>query len=88
MSSFYLKNLYSALQYLRKGVESLNLLIVILISFSLFFGILIPIVYLLIISEKNFYPTIMLLIASMNVAMIGYFLLKFPFMISKEIKWT
>lgn len=88
MSSYYLKNLYSTLQYLRKGIESLNLLVLILISASLLFGVLLPLIYLLVITESIFYPNVMALIASINAGMIGYFLLKFPFMIRDEIKWT
>ncbi len=88
MDAHYLKELYSRLRSLKKGIQDLNLLIIILISFSLFFGILVPFLLFLLSSTEFWYSTSVALIASINAGLISYFILKFPFLINKELKWV
>lgn len=87
MSTHYLPELYSCLNVLKKGIESLNLLILVLISFSTIFGVLLPFLLLLIISENSYFPTIINIVATVNASLISYFIIKFPFLINKELKW-
>lgn len=87
MSSHYIRELYTCLNFLKKGIESLNLLIIILISVSTTFGVLLPFLLLLIISENDFFPTIVVTVAAINASLIFYFITKFPFLINKELKW-
>jgi|GEM_PF-2238092 len=88
MDAHYLKELYSRLRSLKKGIQDLNLLIIILITFSLFFGILLPFLLFLLSSIEFWYSTFVALIASINIGLISYFVLKFPFLINRELKWV
>lgn len=87
MSAHYLPELYSCLNILKKGIESLNLLLIVLISFSIIFGVLLPFLLLLIIFDNSFFPIIINIVATVNAALISYFIIKFPFLINKELKW-
>lgn len=87
MSAHYVTDLYSCLNILKKGIESLNLLIIVLISFSTIFGVLLPFLLLLIISENSFFPPIINIVATVNASLISYFIIKFPFLINRELKW-
>lgn len=88
MDTHYLKELYSRLRSLKKGINDLNLLIMILISISLFFGVLIPFILFLLNSTGYWYSTTVAAIASINAGLIVYFILKFPFLINRELKWV
>jgi len=75
-----------SLKYLEKGIQGLNLLLNILISLSLFFGVLLPLV-LFLNSKEEWFNLMVVVTVSINCGMISYFILKFPFLINKEIKW-
>ncbi|GAL87406.1 hypothetical protein MYP_4636 [Sporocytophaga myxococcoides] len=87
-SSHYLKELYIRLKDLKKGVTDLNLLIMTLITVSLIFGVLLPFVLLLISSKSIWFGLIVAILASLNSGLISYFILRFPTLINKELKWT
>lgn len=86
--SHYLKELYLNLRSLKKGIQDLNLLIMVLISVSLLFGVLIPFILFLLNSNGYWYSTTVAAIASINAGLIVYFILKFPFLINRELKWA
>ncbi len=86
MSAHYLPNLYLTLKSLREGIQGLNYTIIALIILSLTCGVLAPLIYLLSISETYFAPSIIAVITSLNCSLITYFILKFPFMMEKELK--
>ncbi len=87
ISSHYLSELYSNLIILKEGISKLNLLVTILISLSLIFGVLTPFLFLTIFSSENFFFLATKLIVSVNVGLIVYFIVKFPFLINNELKW-
>jgi len=88
MSSYYLNELYVCLMDLKKGINDLNLLIIILISFSLFFGVLTPFILLLVSSKELWFTIVVALTAAINTGLMSYFIFRFPFLINKELKWT
>ena len=86
-SSHYLNELYMRLKELKKGITDLNLIIIVLISFSLIFGVLIPFSLLLIKTTAYWFSFLVGIVASVNTGLISYFILRFPTLISKELKW-
>lgn len=88
INGHYLQELHTSLTTLKKGVQDLSLLILILISFSLFFGVLIP--FILLIGDKTFpwYNMTVEIVAAINAGLIAFFIMKFPFLINKELKWV
>jgi hypothetical protein len=86
-NSHYLKELYLRLKELKKGVTDLNLLIIILITISLIFGVMTPFSLLLIQAKALWFSIIVAVLASINVGVIAYFIIRFPVLISKELKW-
>lgn len=87
-NSHYLKELYIRVKELKKGVTDLNLLIMILITVSLVFGVLLPFILLLLPSKPIWYVLTVAVLASLNSGLISYFVLRFPSLINKELKWT
>lgn len=86
IDSHLLDEIDFSLKYLEKGIQGLNLLLNILISLSLFFGVLLPLV-LFLNSKEEWFSMVVVATVSINCGMIFYFILKFPFLINKEIKW-
>lgn len=86
-NSHYLKELYFRLKELKKGITDLNLIIIILISISLIFGVLIPFGLLLIQSKTYWFSLLVGIASSINAGLMAYFILRFPTLISKELKW-
>jgi len=86
IDSHLLHEIDVSLKYLEKGIQGLNLLLNILISLSLFFGVLLPLV-LFLNSKEEWFDLMVVVTVSINCGMISYFILKFPFLINKEIKW-
>lgn len=86
IDSHLLHEIDVSLKYLEKGIQGLNLLLNILISLSLFFGVLLPLV-LFLNSKEEWFNLMVVVTVSINCGMISYFILKFPFLINKEIKW-
>lgn len=87
-TSYYISELYVKLKELRKGITDLNLIIIILISTSLIFGVMTPFSLLLISSDKHWFSVTVGIIASLNSGLISYFILRFPTLINKELKWV
>lgn len=87
-SSHYLKELYIRLKELKKGVTDLNLLILTLITVSLVFGVLLPFILLLVPSKSIWHGILIAVLAAINSGFISYFILRFPTLITKELKWT
>ncbi len=87
-NSHYLKELHIRLKELTKGVTDLNLLIITLITVSLVFGVLLPFILLFIPSKTIWHEPIVAVLASINSGLITYFILRFPTLINKELKWT
>lgn len=87
ISSHYLKELLLRLKGLQKGITDLNLIIIILITSSLIFGVLIPFGLLLVQSKTYLFSLIVGIVVSVNSGLIAYFILRFPTIISREIKW-
>ncbi|OFX39080.1 MAG: hypothetical protein A2X08_03790 [Bacteroidetes bacterium GWA2_32_17] len=87
-NSHYLKELYIRLKELKKGVTDLNLLIIVLITISLFFGVLLPFALLLVQAKTFWFSFIVAIVASINTGLIAYFILRFPTLINRELKWT
>lgn len=87
MNSFILKNLHTCLIELRKGIRGLELLITLLISISLFFGVILPVILLLLASKEPWFFLTSSIIATLNIGLILFFLLKLPFLVNKELKW-
>ena len=88
-SSHYINELYTCLKSLKKGLNNLNLIFVILIFFSLLFGVLAPSVILLLVnSGEDWLKPAVAIIAMINIQLISYFILRFPFLINSELKWT
>jgi len=85
--SYYLKELYTLLKELKNGIQDLNLLIISLISISLAFGVLLPFILLLIGSSECWFLNIVALLASINSGLIAYFIIRFPYLINRELKW-
>ncbi len=86
-SEYYLRELHFKLKELKKGVNGLNLLIIILTTVSLLFGILIPFSLLLIPSKDIWYAYSVSILAAINTGLISYFILRFPVLINRELKW-
>lgn len=86
-TSHYLAELQRSLMSLKKGNHSLNLLITILICCSLFFGIFLPLVLLLIVSENILFREYINVVASINASLICFLIIKFPFIINKELRF-
>jgi hypothetical protein len=86
-SSYYIEELYLRLKELKKGITNLNLTIIILITISTFFGILFPFILLLIPSKTFEYSFVAAVVTSINAGLIAYFVLRFPSLISSELKW-
>jgi hypothetical protein len=87
-SSHYLKELYLRLKELKKGITDLNLIIIILITISLIFGVLTPFGLLLVQSKMYWFSLSVGIVASINAGLIAYFILRFPTLINRELKWT
>ncbi len=87
-SSHYLDELHIRLKELKKGVTDLNVIIMLLITFSLIFGVLIPFGLLLVQSQTYLFSFIVGIVASINSGLIAYFIIRFPILINKELKWT
>lgn len=87
ISSHYLNELHLRLKGLQKGITDLNLIIIILITSSLIFGVLIPFVLLLVQSKTYLFSLIVGTVVSINSGLIAYFILRFPTIIRREIKW-
>jgi hypothetical protein len=86
-NSYYLEELQDLLVPLTQGIRSLNLLITFLICCSLFFGVLIPLILLLVFSaDSSIFREWVAAVGAVNAALIFYFLLKFPFLIHKELR--
>lgn len=85
--SHYINELYLRLKELKKGVQNLNLLIIVLISISLFFGVLSPYALLLLQSENQWFSITVAILASINAGLISYFILRFPILINRELRW-
>jgi len=86
-SSHYLNELYLKLKELKKGVTDLNLIIIVLITISLIFGVLTPFGLLLIQAKTYWFSFIVGIVASINAGLIAYFILRFPTLINRELKW-
>lgn len=86
-SSYYIDELYLRLKELKKGITNLNLTIIILITISTFFGILLPFTFLLIASKTFEFSFFAAVVASINAGLIAYFVLRFPLLIRNELKW-
>lgn len=86
--SHYLKELYVKLKHLKKGIRDLNLLIITLITISMIFGVLGPFTLLLIQTTATWFSIAVSVLASINAGLIGYFIIRFPRLISKELKWV
>jgi hypothetical protein len=87
-SEHYLKELYFRLKDLKKGLTDLNLMIIILIAISLAFGVLTPFILLLIQAHNFWFSTLVAISASINAGLISYFIIRFPILINRELKWT
>jgi len=87
ISTYQLRELYILLKDLKKGIQKINLALIILISLSLFFGVLIPFSLMLTNSKESWFTFLVALTASINTWLISYFIIKFPFLINKELKW-
>lgn len=87
-SSHYLKELYLRLKELKKGVTDLNLIIIVLITISLIFGVLTPFGLLLVQAKTYWFSLKVGVVASINAGLIAYFILRFPTLINRELKWT
>ena len=87
-NSHYLKELYFKLKHLKKGVRDLNLLIIVLITISMIFGVLAPFTLLLIQSKTTWFSIAVAVLASINAGLIAYFIIRFPTLINKELKWV
>lgn len=87
-SEHYLKELYFRLKELKKGLTDLNLLIIFLIAISLVFGVLTPFILLLIQANTFWFSTLVAITASINAGLISYFIIRFPTLINRELKWT
>ncbi len=88
MQEYYFPQLLSKLDFLNEGIVGLNLFLLSLISFNSIFGVLFPLLLLLIDSELNMYYQISTFVISINVVLISIFILKFPFLIKKEIQYN
>ena len=86
-NSYYLDELRERLLMLKSGNRSLNLLMTILICCSLFFGVLLPLILLLLFSADAQFREYVAAIASINAGIIFYLTLKFPFLINKELRF-
>lgn len=86
-SSHYLKELHLCLKELKKGITDLNLIIIVLITISLIFGILMPFGLLLVQSKAYWFTLLVGIVVSINSGLIAYFILRFPTLIEREIKW-
>ena len=88
LNNHYLGELHSCLTVLKKGVQDLSLLILVLICISLFFGVLIPFILLILDKTQLWYSITVEITAAINAGLITFFILKFPFLINKELKWV
>jgi hypothetical protein len=86
-TSHYLNELYLSLKELKNGVADLNLIIIILITISLIFGVLTPFGLLLIQTKTYWFSLSVGIVASVNAGLISYFIFRFPTLINKELKW-
>ncbi|MBA0885296.1 hypothetical protein [Flavobacterium undicola] len=88
MQEYYFPQLVNKLEFLKEGIVGLNLFLLALISFTSIFGVLFPLLLLLIDSELNMYYQISTFVISINVVLISIFILKFPFLVKKEIQYN
>lgn len=87
-NSHYLSELFLRLKELNRGVRGLNLIIIVLITISLIFGVLAPFALLLIQNKTEWFTIAVSILASINSGLIAYFIIRFPFLINRELKWT
>lgn len=87
-SDHYLKELQSCLIYLKNGIQNLILLITIIITFSLVVGVLTPFILSILEINQHWYSGAVNLTVALNVGLISFFILKFPLLISKELRWV
>lgn len=87
MNEHYFPKLIDKLEYLEEGIVGLNLFLLTLISLSSIFGVLFPLLLLLIDNKINFYYHISSVVIAINIIMISIFVLKFPFLIKSEIQY-
>lgn len=88
MNSHYIPKLIEKLEYLEEGIVGLNLFLLTLISLSSIFGVLFPLLLLLIDNKVSFYYDISSIVISINIVMISIFILKFPFLVRREIQFN
>ncbi len=86
MGSHYLPELCSNIRDCEKGINGIDLSITILVFLSMIFGIFIPFVLLLTATEEIWYNCKVAIISSVNLWIISYFIMKFPFLITREVK--
>lgn len=86
-NSYHIKELHIRLNELKKGVSDVNLLVLSLITISLIFGVLLPFILLFITSQSLWYRLTVAALASINSGLITYFILRFPTLINKDLKW-
>lgn len=84
----HLVHLHKVLLTLRKGLTGWNRMIMVLITTSLLVGVLAPFILVQVKNESFWYQKAVTLVSSINLGLIVYFLLKFPLMISRELKWN
>lgn len=88
IGNHHLRQLFRLLKRLKKGIEGINLLITILVLMSVFFGVLIPFILLMINPCWTWFNFVVSIVASANVGLMAFFLSKFPFIINRELKWA
>jgi hypothetical protein len=87
-NNYYLNELQKLLVPLRRGIRSLNLLVTILICASLMFGIFFPLILLLFFSaDDQVFRECVAAVGAINATLIFYFVLKFPVLIHKELRF-
>jgi hypothetical protein len=87
MDSHYLPELRESLRQIDSGLSGLSLTIMILIACSLTFGVLAPFLLLMVLENNSDVINLSSLISGINAGMFTYFILKFPFLIIKEMKF-
>lgn len=88
MQEHYFPELVNKLEFLKEGIVGLNLFLLALISFTSILGVLFPLLLLLIDNKINLYYQISAIVISINVVLISIFILKFPFLVKKEIQYN
>ncbi len=86
MEEHYFIELHRTYKELRKGLTGINLILVGLTSISIICGILIPFILFIIPFDDSVIWPVKGVIA-INVGMIIFFLLKFPLVMNREMKW-